>query len=206
MVSVGMQMVCEPGAISATAVPAERTGLGVGWHSGEVPTELGIEREPDRQAALDILRSLRGILRHITTRSRKLARETGLTVPQVACLRALAEAPSGEATIAELARAIELSSPTVTGLVDRLEHRGLAQRARGTRDRRKVFVSLTESGHDQVKSLPQLTQETFFAALMSLDARERAELRASLERIAELMETEIEFEPAPYLHPGERLD
>lgn len=202
MVLVPMQMDLDRAVIPAGRKPREQTP----WHSEEVPTELGIEREPDRQAALDILRSLRGILRHITTHSRKLARETGLTLPQVACLRALGDAPSGEATIAELARAIELSSPTVTGLVDRLERRGLALRSRGTRDRRKVFVSLTETGHERVNSLPHHTQETFFAALMSLDPKERADLRASLERIAELMETEVGFEPAPYLDTGESLD
>lgn len=166
---------------------------------------MSADSNPDQEAALDILRSLRAILRHVTTHSKRLARDTGLTLPQVACLRFLVD--SGEATIAQLAGALELSSPTVTGVIDRLERRGLVQRVRGTTDRRKVFVSLTELGRERGVTLPKHSQEEFYAALMALEPQERRILRGSLQRIVELMEAEAGFEePAPYLAPDEKLD
>jgi DNA-binding MarR family transcriptional regulator len=144
----------------------------------------------------EILRALRRILRRVTLHSRQLSRETGLTVPQVLCLRALADAPDACATQVDLSRALQLTSPTVVGIVDRLEHAGLVRRERGTTDRRKVYVSLTGSGHSRLASLPAPLQERFLERLMELPAAEQDELLRNLNRIVELMEAEsIEASP-----------
>lgn len=148
----------------------------------------------------EILKALRRILRRVALHSRQLLKETGLTLPQVLCLRALGEMRGGQATQVELSRALQLSQPTVTGIIDRLERGGLVKRERSTEDRRKIGVSLTETGSERLLSLPTPLQEEFLARLKQLSPVERASLLQSLTRVVELMEAQA-VDAAPMLLP-----
>lgn len=148
----------------------------------------------------EILRALRRILRRVTLHSRQIYRETKLTLPQVLTVRAVGEAPEGRATQVQLSRALGLTQPTVTGIVDRLERAGLVKRERSTVDRRKIDVSLTEAGRVRLQSLPTPLQEEFIARLMQLSIEERAGLLQSLNRVVALMEAE-QIDAAPMLLP-----
>jgi DNA-binding MarR family transcriptional regulator len=176
----------------------------------QVGGKLGprFRREPirsDEEVASDILRALRGILHSITLHSKALARESGLTLPQLAVLRALHQRTTPEATVREVARAVEVSSPTVIGILDRLERLMMVRRVRSTTDRRKVYVQLTELGATRVESLPEQPQDRFVTGVMALDPLSRDLLLKGLQRILELMDVPAEFEPAPFLVPGESL-
>lgn len=146
----------------------------------------------------EILKSLRRILRRVALHSRQLLKETGLTLPQVLCLRALGEAASGQATQVELSRSLQLSQPTMTGIIDRLERAGLVKRERSTTDRRKVGISLTGEGRVRFESLPMPLQEQFMTRLMRLSSTERASVLQSLTRVVELMEAQT-VDAAPIL-------
>lgn len=148
----------------------------------------------------EILKALRRILRRVALHSRQLLKETGLTLPQVLTLRALGEMDGGKTTQAELSRALQLTQPTVTGIIDRLERAGLVKRERSLTDRRKVAVSLTETGRGRLQSLPTPLQEEFVARLMQLSTSERAALHQSLTRVVELMEAQA-VDAAPMLLP-----
>lgn len=52
----------------------------------------------------------------------------------------------GPLTAGEIAEWTGLATPSVTALIDRLERRGLAQRVRDLRDRRRVIVKPTPEG------------------------------------------------------------
>ncbi len=56
-----------------------------------------------------------------------------------------------EASVSELAEHISSPLNTVTGIVTRLEKRGLISRIRQTDDRRVVKISLTQSGSEEVE-------------------------------------------------------
>ena len=152
----------------------------------------------------EILKALRRILRRVALHSRQLLKETGLTLPQLLCLRALGEMDGGETTQVELSRILQLSQPTVTGIIDRLERAGLVKRERSTADRRKVGVSLTESGRVRQRSLPTPLQEQFIARLMQLSRDERESLLQSLTRVVELMEAQA-VDAAPILLPDAEM-
>lgn len=152
----------------------------------------------------EILKALRRILRRVALHSRQLLKETGLTLPQVLCLRALGEMDGGQATQVELSRALQLSQPTVTGIIDRLERAALVKRERSTEDRRKIAVSLTDTGRDRLTSLPTPLQEEFIARLMQLSSTERAALLQSLTRVVELMEAQA-VDAAPMLLPDAEM-
>jgi DNA-binding MarR family transcriptional regulator len=143
--------------------------------------------EPEAAAGEAILSALRGISRRVHVHSKRLARRSGLTSPQLLCLKALAST-HGDMTVAALGRAVQLGSPTVTGIVDRLERGGYAERVRDTVDRRRVFVRLTPRGAEQARLLPRPPDHGLEGRFDELPAAERAAILASLERIASLMD------------------
>lgn len=146
----------------------------------------------------EILKALRRILRRVTLHSRQLLKDTGLTLPQVLCLRAVADSADGHATQVELSRMLQLSQPTVTGILDRLERADLVKRERSTTDRRKIGISLTAQGRVRVADLPTPLQEEFLARLGELPRNEQVALHQSLSRIVELMEAQA-IDAAPIL-------
>lgn len=67
----------------------------------------------------------------------------GISGPQLLILRELfLRQPR---TIGDLAKSIELGNSTVTGIVDRMESKGLVERYRDEKDRRIVWVRTTQS-------------------------------------------------------------
>ncbi|KLO23177.1 MarR family transcriptional regulator [Marinitoga sp. 1197] len=51
---------------------------------------------------------------------------------------------NGNMKISDLSKKMGLSNSTVSGIIDRLENQGFVKRARDEKDRRKVFVEITE--------------------------------------------------------------
>jgi DNA-binding MarR family transcriptional regulator len=148
-----------------------------------------------------VLRALRRILRRTSEQARQFSRASGLTVAQALCLRAIAEAPGDEVTAAQVGQLVQLSPPTVSRLLDRLEQDGLITRERRSRDRRKVCLVLTREGRKRLKNLPTPLQDALVERFANLPKKEQTQLLASLERLVELMEAG-EFDAAPMLEPG----
>lgn len=137
----------------------------------------------------EVLRAIRRIFRRTTEYSRQLARESGLTVPQVLCLRVIAEASAGqEVTVAGIGQAVQLAPATVSRILDRLEYAGLVVRERRSQDRRKVCLSLTDVGRKQVESLPAPLQEQFVQRLLALSRPQQRQLLGALEKVVEMMD------------------
>lgn len=162
------------------------------------------EIEPDSQYPgsrldQDILRSLRRIFHAVDRHSRRLARLHGLTEPQAICLNAVNRA--GELNPGQLARTISLSPPTVTGILDRLERRGLIKRERTARDKRQVVVYLTDNGRQLLENSPPPMQERFTRRLSELPVSRQRQIDRSLNEVVRLMEAE-DIEAAPILARG----
>lgn len=136
----------------------------------------------------EVLLSLRQIIRAVDLHSRRLVHDHGLTGPQLLLLRALERL--GNVPVGELARHVSLSHATVTGVLDRLEKRGLVQRVRSEEDKRKVLVSTTESGLVLQADAPSLLQEQFIARFQKLAAWEQTLILSSVQRIAAMMQAE----------------
>lgn len=152
--------------------------------------------------AEDVLRAIRRILQKTSEHSRQLARQAGLTVPQTLCLRFLAEADRDEeVTVARISQAVQLAPATVSRLLDRLEDAGLVIRERRSRDRRKVCLSLTELGRQQISKLPPPLQEQFVSRLLDLHPDEQQQLLRSLVKVVEMMEAS-DLDVVPVLDSG----
>jgi len=146
-----------------------------------------------------IVAALRRIIRAVDLHSRRLAEEHGLTGPQLATLQAAAS--MGESSTGALARAVHLSGPTVTGILDRLTKRGLVDRTRNGQDRRSVTVRLTSGGEDVLAAAPSLLQDRFRQELVRLEEWEQTTILATLQRIAAMMDAES-LDASPLLVPG----
>ena len=105
----------------------------------------------------------------------------GLSVAQAPVLGILHEAKR-PIMITEVARRLFLETPSVTTMIDRLSERGLVERIKDPKDRRKTLVGLTAKGKRLVESIRepgrQLQEEMFGA----LDDGERESLKALLQK------------------------
>jgi len=146
-----------------------------------------------------VLTALRRLIRAVDLHSRQLVRSHGLTSPQALTLNALIR--SGECSVGELARQLNLSQATLTDILNRLTKRGLALRSRSSVDKRRVLVTATPQAREMLRDAPPLLQERFIAEFRNLTDWERSLLLSSLQRIAAMMDAE-HLEAAPVLSSG----
>jgi DNA-binding MarR family transcriptional regulator len=149
-----------------------------------------VPAQPDRESldavAEGVVTALRRIMHRVELHSRALMAQCGLTGPQLAVLGQLAR---GEAvSIGDLTRRVHVSQATVTGILDRLQARGLVTRERSTEDRRRVHVRLTPAARALVAEAPPTLQAHFLEAFENLADWERTQILASLQRVAAMME------------------
>ena len=146
-----------------------------------------------REMCEQVLVTLRGIVRSIDLRSRKLDRECGLTVPQLIVLKAITRA--GTVSVGELAEAVNLSGATVTGVLDRLEQRDCVVRMRSDQDKRRVMVEATARGRDVLEKAPSLVTDAFVREFLVLLPWEQTQMLATLQRVAAMMNAPPEAGP-----------
>ncbi len=147
-----------------------------------------------------IVAAIRRIMRAVDLHSRHLAEEHGLTGPQLATLQAASRLGAASSTGA-LARAVHLSGPTVTGILDRLAKQGLVERSRNGQDRRSVTITITPQGEEVMAAAPSLLQDRFRAELVRVEEWEQTMILAMLQRIAAMMDAES-LDASPVLVPG----
>lgn len=154
-----------------------------------------------RQTSIEdqILIAIRRIIRAVDLHSRSLLETSGLTGPQLAALREIVRA--GSMSAGDLAKALRVGQPTVTGIVERLARRGMLTRVRNGEDRRSVDIAVTEEGRRLLESAPPLLQERFRQRLARLQDWERSQILATLQRIAAMMDVE-ELDASPHLVTG----
>jgi DNA-binding MarR family transcriptional regulator len=93
--------------------------------------------------------------------------------------------PDQPATMVSLARALHCHDSNVTGLVDRLEQRGLIERRNDPNDRRVKLIALTKAGEKfQEKLLGRLSEPLPFIAAMLL--QDKIMLRDIMRRASKL--------------------
>ena len=111
------------------------------------------------------------------------ARIHGVTLPQ---WRALAEIYRNEGiSQVSLAGCIDTDPMTLSGILDRLEKRGLVERYPDPNDSRAKLARLTTSGVELVNTARNVGRELYENALSGLSETERLRLAAGLIRIRE---------------------
>lgn len=144
----------------------------------------------------ELLISLRKVIRAIDIYSRKLNKDTGLTSPQLLVLQEIVA--NEDVMVKDIAQNINLSSATVTSILDRLEPRGLVIRQRSTVDKRKVGLQVTPLGLEAIKDAPTPLQKHFIQRFELLAEWEQTQLVATMQRIASMMDAQ-DIDASPLL-------
>jgi DNA-binding MarR family transcriptional regulator len=84
----------------------------------------------------------------------------------------------GSMSMSQLAASLDVSVASMTGIVDRMEERGLVQRRRDVADRRIVLVDPTEAGRDVFREIDRRRREGLLKMLKQLGEPELAGLLA----------------------------
>lgn len=141
-----------------------------------------------------ILAAIRRVVRAIDLNTKQLVRDYGVSGPQLVTLRAISR--FGPISVTALARSINLSQPTVTGILHRLDQQGLIRRERNNTDKRAVTSTITVRGASVLKETPTLLEDRFRRELSRLEQWEQTQTLATLQRIATMMEaSEIPADP-----------
>jgi DNA-binding MarR family transcriptional regulator len=120
--------------------------------------------------------------------SKELAKSHLVSEPQLSCLLALRE--YGPLSLSKLAKYIFVKPSTVTGIIDRLEHKGLANRERTGKDRRVITIALTEAGSSLVDQAPPPIPKAIVESLNNLSEKEIQEIVKSLSTLVSMLEEE----------------
>jgi len=141
-----------------------------------------------------LLRDAEAIERHLRT-IRRLARSTlradialgQLTRPQMYALDAVVR--HGSLSLKALSRHLSLAHSTVSGIVDRLERRGLVRRETDPEDRRGIRIVPAEEVTSYIeRALPSRLLGPLLEALRGASAEERARVLDGLATLHRLLE------------------
>ncbi|WP_286241067.1 MarR family transcriptional regulator [Neptuniibacter halophilus] len=148
----------------------------------------------------DALVLLRQIIRATDMQDKEISRCTGLTLPQLMIMQTLRM--SAPLSTGELAKEITLTQATVTSILDRLEKKNLISRERGTEDKRKVWVNLTQEGLELIKGAPTPQQDLFSRRFDDMQGWEQSMVISALERVAFMLDAQ-HLDAAPMLDIGQ---
>ena len=136
---------------------------------------------PEEEATLNIVRTSD----QLQIRFARLLREYGLTSPTQYNILRILRGEGKPLPILEIASRTITVVPGITGLIDRLERAGFVNRLRCAKDRRVIYVALTDQG---TKTLADLNEPllTLHRKLMGhLSPGEFKELIRLLEKVRE---------------------
>lgn len=138
---------------------------------------------PDIKADVDqVLEAIIYLSTETRRVTKELARRANVTGPQLTVVKLLETI--GDLSLSELSDRIRAQNSTVTGIVDRMEREGLAQRVRSTEDRRVVRIHLTEKGQALARDIPVEPMEILRTALGGLTPTETQEMLRLMTKVA----------------------
>ena len=108
----------------------------------------------------------------------------GISLPQLHLLMLLQGA--GPLTVGQLAERLQVSMPSASLMVDRLEEHGLDARTRDADDRRLVHVKLTTKGEDEARDAAGFKREvasTVLARFTPAELQDLLRVLAATERV-----------------------
>ncbi|WP_339488072.1 MarR family winged helix-turn-helix transcriptional regulator [Pseudomonas sp. EL_65y_Pfl2_R95] len=132
---------------------------------------------------MPIFQALRRLQQAGEVHAKRLSRFGGLTPMQLMVLQVLEK--ESRITASDLSGQVSLTAATLSGLLDRLEERGLLQRQRDDQDRRRQWLLISDEGRELLKRAPSLLPPEFNQHLAATPEWERHNLTAALLRAAE---------------------
>ncbi|HJZ77753.1 MAG TPA: MarR family transcriptional regulator [Vicinamibacterales bacterium] len=147
-------------------------------------------RSPRRDPVLqreaeEILATVRTLWKDLFRNPYAEAEQQGVTGPQVTVMACLVG--KGATTLTELSRSLGMSHSSASGIVDRLESRGLVRRTQDTRDRRRTSIEVTEAVRRYVRELEEGPSGRLVRTLESATPAQRAVISKGLRLLRALL-------------------
>jgi DNA-binding MarR family transcriptional regulator len=155
--------------------------------------------------SIEILISIRKILRSLNLESKSIQKDFGLSITQLLCLSHMEKDPNYQATHKDLMKLLSLNSSTVTGIINRLEKRGYVVRLRKSGDKRLTFITLTASGIKLLEATPNILHDRLARKIDSLSNEDKIMVKKALEIITSAMQIK-EIDASPLLTTDEPID
>ena len=146
------------------------------------PEELDDDKGPPLGAVLDFMRLLWAVDHALQSASKRMEAVHGITGPQRLVVRIVGRFPGIAA--GRVAEILHVHPSTLTGILKRLETRGILQRRSDPRDARRALFGLTPKG----KKLDTLRTGTVEQAVRRVLAKEPEKVQATQEILAQLSE------------------
>lgn len=150
----------------------------------------------------DILIKIRRIVRSINLESKKVQKDFGVSIPQILCLEYLKSSPNYMATQRRIREHLNLNSSTVTGIIGRLEKKGLLARLPKSGDKRVTHITLTSAGDTLLRKTPDLLQQRLALKLQCLTNEKILEMSTTLDLLIEMLEIK-EMDQVPLISDEE---
>ncbi len=149
---------------------------------GQAPVSNG--KDPIKEIVWLIRRLMQGNYIY----NKELNKKYQVSAPQLSSLLALYE--NGPLPPSQIAKYIMVNSSTVTGIIDRLEQKGLVQRSRISTDRRVITVTLTDKGRELAEHAPPPIQEKIVEGLQKLAPREIEKIVRALTKLTYMLDVQ----------------
>lgn len=136
-----------------------------------------------------ILTELAGTIRELRCASTQRLVQTGVSMGHVHVLWLLEH--HGAMSMSRLADLLDVSVSNATGLIDRMEERGLVERVRVPDDRRVVLVRPARAGREALAENEGLKREQMRAALERLGPSQLQRALATFRDLRQAIEAEL---------------
>ena len=136
----------------------------------------------------EIIYQIRRLLQARELYTKELNKKYQISAPQLNCLLALYE--NGPLPPSQIAKYIMVKSSTVTGIIDRLEQKGLVTRLRKSLDRRVITIELTQAGKRLADNAPPPIQQKIIDGLRRLPEGEIEEIVRGLTKLTRMLEVQ----------------
>jgi MarR family transcriptional regulator, organic hydroperoxide resistance regulator len=150
-------------------------------------TGLATRRTPSlMHEAEGVLADIRTLWRDLFRNPFDEAKQSGLTGPQVTVMACLVT--RGPMVLTELSRTLSMSHSTASGIVDRLQQRGLVQRREDAVDRRRTAIAVTDNVAQYVRQLQAGPAGRLVAALEKATPPQRHAITKGVRTLRKLLD------------------
>ena len=153
---------------------------------------------------IDILIKLRKIVRSVNLESKRVEKEQGVSIPQLLCLQFLAEQEDYKTNAVKLKAFLNLNASTISGILRRLEKKGLVAKLPKASDKRVTLISLTANGMELLQSAPITFQQKLSEKLQALPPEKLQTIIDGIDILTNIMEVD-EVDASPIITSEEYI-
>jgi DNA-binding MarR family transcriptional regulator len=139
---------------------------------------------------VELWRSIADSWKRLQRGLEKTLAQLDLTPAELRIMRVLRE--QGSTPMNRFCQETMLSQPSITGIVDKLEDRGLVERVRSREDRREVLIAITAKGDHAYQKGKDLHRQFVERALSNLKPGEVDELAGLFKKFADASDAQAE--------------